>query len=97
MVRVYVTKKVAKVINNLRNDKKYFEVMAFMANVQEATMEARSYLTQEQAWDLFSAIKTSSVYLMNWPTIRKGMFQSASICLRKTKLGNLDSSPNYNR
>lgn len=57
MVRVYVTKKVAKVINNLRNDKKYFEVMAFMANVQEATIEARSYLTQEQAWDLFSAIQ----------------------------------------
>ena len=57
MVRVYVTKKAAKVIKNLRNDKKYFEVMAFMANVQEATIEARSYLTQEQGWDLFSAIQ----------------------------------------
>lgn len=52
-----VTEKVAGLIRDLGRKERYFEVMAFIANVQEAAMEARSCLTKEQTWDLFAAIQ----------------------------------------
>lgn len=57
MVRIRVTKKIAGIIHELRDGKRYFELMAFVANVQEAVIEARSCLTKEQAWDLFTAVQ----------------------------------------
>ncbi len=57
MVRIRTTKKIANIIRDLRDNKRYLEVMAFIANAQEAAMEARSCLTKEQVWDLFSAVQ----------------------------------------
>lgn len=57
MVQVEVTEKVSDIIYDLSCKERYFEVMAFMANVQEAVFEARSCLTKEQTWDLFTAIQ----------------------------------------
>ena len=57
MVQVEVTEKVADIIYDLSRKERYFEIMAFISNVQEAAMEARSCLTKEQIWDLFTAIQ----------------------------------------
>lgn len=57
MAWVRVSKKTAKVIRKLRKQAKYFEVLAFISNAQEAAIEARSALTKEQSWDLFTAIQ----------------------------------------
>lgn len=57
MVQVEVTEKIADIIYDLSRKERYFEIMAFISNVQEAAMEARSCLTKEQIWDLFTAIQ----------------------------------------
>lgn len=54
---VKVNKNVAKIISDLRNKSRYFEVLAFISNAQEAAIEARSFLTKEQSWDLLTAIQ----------------------------------------
>ena len=54
---IKVSKKAAKVIRKLRKQSRYYEVLAFISFAQEAAIEARSALTKEQTWDLFTAIQ----------------------------------------
>lgn len=52
-----VTEKIADVIIDLQNEARYYEVLAFISNAQEAAIEARGSLTKEQSWDLFAALQ----------------------------------------
>lgn len=52
-----ITENLANAIRELSDEARYFEVLAFIANAQEAAIEARSCLTKEQSWDLFTAIQ----------------------------------------
>lgn len=52
-----ITEKLANAIRELSDEARYFEVLAFIANAQEAAIEARSCLTKEQSWDLFTTIQ----------------------------------------
>ena len=49
--------KLSEIIKELSTESRYFEVLAFIANVEEAVIEAKSYLMESQANDLFSAIQ----------------------------------------
>ena len=57
MELIRTTKKIVNIIRELQDNDRYFELMAFIANAQEAAIEARSCLTKEQAWDLFTAVQ----------------------------------------
>lgn len=57
MRKIYVTKKLFNIISELRVESKYYETLAFIANVYEAAYEAKSNITKEQSWDLFAALQ----------------------------------------
>ena len=57
MAKITCSYRLAKVVRILRKKSKYFEVLAFISNAQEAAIEARSCLTKEQQWDLFTALQ----------------------------------------
>lgn len=57
MVSIEVTEKIGSIVEQLSSHDKYMETLAFVSEAQEAAIEARSALTSDQTWVLFTAIQ----------------------------------------
>lgn len=57
MSKIEVTEALANVVESLRDQNRYYQVLAFISQAQEAAIEARSNLTKDQEWVLFTALQ----------------------------------------
>lgn len=83
MKKILVTNRLAKIINELQAEQKYYETLAFIANVYEAAHEAQSSMTKEQSWDLFAALQNYKCLIDEMANHQENHMPPAPLCIYK--------------